>query len=733
MPRLSFTPAQRQWAFRLGLPLLVALVIILVTQESILSLGILQRLELASIDYRVQARPRDLSLNDSSNVVIVEISEESFQSLPLRWPWPRSYYSHLLRNLHAAGARAVGIDLILGSNDVYSAANDEDLRRAIRETNIAVLAGKTEVVDDRYVRTTSTEHFGNIFFGVDSSLGLVNIRNDADGVYRRYSPFFESSSGRRIPTLGFAILNRYFDIHSLATAENRPQEFFYANRSIPKYDQVSFLINFYGPSRTFRHIKFADVIDDETFTTTEEAQTGEEVNTFSDPDYGYLYDGTFRDKIVLVGSTVPEDHDLFPVSIGRGKQAGDNLIYGVEIHANVIESVIRGEFITREPPLVDIAIVVALTLLTFLVTSTLKGFKTKHPFIVELNGFLFALLEIFLIGYAALYLFNTHNYLLSTVSPVLAVLGGYVASSVYHFVLERQQRLLIKTMFSTYVNPTVVDELLRNPDKLTLGGERRELSVLFSDIESFTTIAEGMPSQELVGLLNDYLSTMTEIVFSHDGTLDKYEGDALMAFWGAPIPQPDHAVRACKTALEMQRALVELRESWGRSGKPILNVRIGINTGEMTVGNMGGKRKFDYTVIGDSVNLASRLEGANKIYRTSIMVGERTYELVKETVLGRELDRITVKGRSEPVKIHELLNARDGSAHGVLEQFLVNYSSGLELYRKREWTAAQQMFRQALQLRPEDYPSQLYIERITFYEKNPPPPDWNGVFVMTTK
>jgi adenylate cyclase len=303
------------------------------------------------------------------------------------------------------------------------------------------------------------------------------------------------------------------------------------------------------------------------------------------------------------------------------------------------------------------------------------------------------------------------------VSPVLAVLGGYVSSTVYHFVMERKQRLLIKTMFSTYVNPTVVDELLRNPGKLTLGGERRELTVLFSDIESFTTIAEGMPSQELVGLLNEYLSAMTEIVFRHDGTLDKYEGDAVMAFWGAPIPQ----------------ALAAMRESWGRIGRPVLNMRIGINTGEMTVGNMGGLRKFDYTVIGDSVNLASRLEGANKIYKTSIMVGESTYDLVRDAFLARELDRITVKGRAEALKIYELLQPPDGLTDENLGRFLLRYSSGLDLYRKREWAAARQAFEEAERLRPGDHPTQLYIERTAFYATNPPPPDWNGVFVMTTK
>lgn len=733
MPPVSLTPTQQQWVAKLGLPILVALFLIVITQESILKLGILQRLELASIDYRFQARGGNPSFKDSANVVIVEISEESFQSLPARWPWPRSYYAHLLRNLKAAGAQAVGIDLILGSNDVYSPTNDDDLRAAIRESGIAVLAGKTEVVDERYIRTTSTEQYGNIFYNVDSSLGLVNIRNDADGVYRRYGPFFETGAGQRIPTFSFAILNKYFGFPASQTAQNANDEFIYALRSIPKYDAGSMLIKFYGPNGTFRHIKFADVIDDETLTTNEEALTGEETNTFSDPDYGYQHDGTFKDKIVLVGSTVPEDHDLFPVAIARGKQSGDNLMYGVEMHANVIESIIRGEFIRKQSTTTEIFGVFLLTIVTFLFTSYLKELKTRHAFLVELNGFLFAMAEIFVISYAAMQLFAKQNYLLTIISPMLAVIGGYFASTAYHFVLERKQRLLIKAMFSTYVNPTVVDELIRDPERLTLGGERKELSVLFSDIESFTTISEGMPSQELVGLLNEYMSAMTEIVFKHDGTLDKYEGDALMAFWGAPIPQPDHALRACLTALQMQQEMVHIRTAWRDMRRPVINVRVGINTGEMTVGNMGGKRRFDYTVIGDSVNLASRLEGANKLYKTSIMVSQRTYELVKYRILGRELDLITVRGRSEPVKIFELLQMADAPVEHGLKQFLDLYTEALESYRKREWSCAKNKLEQALRLRPDDRPTQLYIERETIYEHTPPPPDWNGVFEMTSK
>ena len=733
MKQLRLTTSHQRLLSKLGLAFGVALLVIVVTQEKILKLGIIQRLELASIDYRFESRGTNASFKDSSDIVIVEISEESFKSLPDKWPWPRSYYAHLIRNLRSAGAKAIGIDLILGGRDVHTIKNDDSLRSAIRDTRIVVLAGKTEEIQETHRRITASEDYGNIFFGVDSCLGVVNVYNDADGVYRRYTPFFGTNTGLVIPSFGFAVLNKVYGFPALSTVENFSDEFIFAGMGIPKYDYRTMLINFYGPSGTFRRIKFADVIDDESLTTNEEAETGAETNTFSDPDYGYLYDDTFKNKIVLVGSTVPEDHDLFPVSFARGKQAGDNLMYGVEIHANVIENVLRNSFITKQSTSTEILVVLFFTIVTFLVTSGLKGSKSRHAVLVELNGFLFAIGEVFIVGYASLILFNKYNYLLTTISPILAVLAGYVSSTVYHFVVERKQRMLIKTMFSTYVNPSVVEELITNPDKLKLGGERKELTVLFSDIEGFTTISEQMESQKLVSLLNEYLSAMTEIVLRNDGTLDKFEGDAIVAFWGAPIPQEDHALRACLCAVQMQDALVEIRRLWKEQNKPLVNVRIGINTGEMVVGNMGGVGKFDYTVIGDSVNLASRLEGANKQYRTGILVSERTYELVKTRCLGRELDLIAVKGRSAPLKIFELLQLKDGAPERTPTEFLSLYGDGLQLYRERRWNDAKTRFERALRAKPDDYPSQLYIERASHYMLNPPPAAWDGVFVMLTK
>ena len=737
MREKRLTTGQRSWLMRIALAVGVAAIIIVFTQESILRLGILQRLELATVDYRFQFRGTNTSVRDTAHVVIVEINEESFRSLHEQFPWPRSLYGHLLRNLKAAGAKAVGIDLLFSTPDIHDRRFDDSLRAALLATGIGVLSGKREADNEAYVTTSSDETFGNIFFSTDQSMGLVNVRTDADGVFRSYNALYavDSAGGgeRRIPTLAFAILNKYFNFPPLTVPEVHDGYFTYAGRIIPQYDRGSMLVNYYGPDGTFPHIRFHDVVDDETVKTREELESGEEINTFSDPSYGYLYDGTFTDKIVLVGVTVPEYKDLFPVAIARGEHKRENMMYGVEIHANVIENVLRGDFLRVESQATSAISTLALVLITFIVSSQLREIKTRHHLIIGLLGFVFALSLIIFLGVLALFLFTKFNYVMGVVNPILAIVGGYSMSTTYHMVTERKERMLIKSMFSTYVNPSLVDELVAHPEKLVLGGQREELTVLFSDIIGFTAISENLSPEALVSILNEYLDVMSGIIFRNDGTLDKYEGDAVMAFWGAPIPQKDHAVRACLAALEMQTSLAGLNETWKGSGRPPIRIRIGINTGDMVVGNMGAVGKFAYTVIGDSVNLASRLEGANREYGTGIMVSQRTYDLVRQDILGRELDRIAVVGRSEPVTTYELICDRHEEIPADLLEMIEHYEEGKRLYHSKEWARAERAFREALKIRPDDNPSLLHLQRIEVFKQTPPPEEWNGVFVFRSK
>ena len=725
------------WIVRTLLVLAVTLLVVILTNEELFQVGLLRRLELSTLDYRFGIRGMRGGIDDSSDVVIVEISEDALRSMPAPFPWPRSYYAHLIRNLRAAGARAVGIDLLFSGVDPVSSVHDDSLRVAIKETDIAVLAGKREEDRPDVVLASTRQNYGNIFFPGDSAIGLVNLRPDVDGLYRLYNPFFtvDVTGGETVdvPTFGFALLNKYFALPALTAPRPDGDAFTYADRRIPRYDPASFLINLYGPHRTFRHVNFQDVVDDESFTTLDEQESGEAINTFSDPEFGYKVDGTFAGKIVLVGVTVPEYKDVFPAPLARGIQKGDNLMYGVELHANVIESVIRDDFLRLQTFRSEVLMILLLTAASLLVTSWVKSLRVRAGFLVELFGFLWIALLTAGAIYVSVYLFSHQGLVVKVTSALLAIAGGYAASTVYHLVSERRQRLLIKSMFSTYVNPSVVDELVANPRKLALGGKREELTVLFSDIEGFTTMSQGMQPEEIVALLNEYLSGMSVVIFRHAGTLDKYEGDAVMAFWGAPIPQADHPMRACKAALEMQDAAARLNAQWKESGRPQLRTRIGINTGTMVVGNLGGEGKFDYTVIGDSVNLASRLEGANKEYGTRIMVSERTYDAVRSEILGRQVDRMAVVGRSQPVVTYELLGLRGAPDAAALEEFVKVYTEGLTAYFNRDWPSSLAHFDHALQLRPDDRPASIHRERVRHYIQHPPPPSWDGVFILLSK
>ncbi|MBI5966515.1 MAG: adenylate/guanylate cyclase domain-containing protein [Deltaproteobacteria bacterium] len=316
--------------------------------------------------------------------------------------------------------------------------------------------------------------------------------------------------------------------------------------------------------------------------------------------------------------------------------------------------------------------------------------------------------------------------------PLLNLILTYLGITGYRYMTEEREKKKIRGAFQYYLSPSVVDQMLHNPEKLKLGGEKKDLTVLFSDIRGFTSISERMTPETLVKFLNEYLTKMTDIVFKYDGLLDKYMGDALMAIWGAPLDQPDHAQRACYTALEMVEELWGLQKKWSAEGLPTLNIGIGINAGPMVVGNMGSERRFDYTVMGDSVNLGSRLEGLNKLYGTNVIVSEMTYERVREEILGRELDSVRVKGKDQRVRIYELL-ARRGTASAEQKAMAEEFHSALAEYENRQWDKALEAFRSILANHPNDGPAKLYAERCQILKDNPPAPDWDGVYTLTTK
>jgi adenylate cyclase len=381
---------------------------------------------------------------------------------------------------------------------------------------------------------------------------------------------------------------------------------------IPIDDQGSVLINYYGRPGTFQVRSFSDV-----------------VNAGVSARY-------FKNKIVLVGVYAEGLQDIHRTPYGN--------MYGIEMIANTVNQILNGDFIRTAPNAMNIALIVFFGMLISYIVgrrSILVSYLTTFVLIV-------------VYFFAVVFLFDRYRYVLNLSAPLITGILTLFTMIAYRIMTEGKEKRAIQGMFSKYVSKSVVDELLKHPEKVVLGGEDKSITVLFSDIRGFTTLSEKLKPQELVAHLNDYLSAMTDIIFKYDGTLDKYVGDEIMAFWNAPIEQENHAELACRTALDMMSTLAELNASWPEAKR--FNIGIGLNTGVMTVGNMGSKSRMNYTLMGDNVNLGARLEGTNKIYGTNVIISEFTYDIVKDSFVCRELDSVKVKGKKKPVRIYEVMD-----------------------------------------------------------------------------
>ncbi len=723
---------------KIGIGFSIGIFVIIVGQDWLFEVNFLKDIDLLTIDLRYQSRyerqepKRDLKTD--GDVIIVSISNEDLKAFFDPYPFPRSYYAHIIENLNSAGAKAIVFDITWETLGKKQSA-DSLLRETLRKYKNIVIATTVPAggVSDKVIVRATEPTYDNIFYDVCKNIGATNIIKDRDDVCRSYFPLLDIR-GWETPTLGFAALNLYFRLRSGTTVDWQDERFFVLkDRKIPRQGST-FLLSYYGPNGTFRYEPFSQVIDDSTFETKDEyeiRELGEQINAFD-----ARMKKIFKDKIVIIGSVMAEERDYHNVPLYNEEGGKKNYaMNGVEIHATAIQNVIDNNFITTLDPTIESVIIILLALFSFIGLLALKQIHLKHAWIVEIGAALLSILLVFIVFEFSIILFSGTNVLMNVVNPSLAIIFAYFGTAVYQYMIERRQKAVIKHMFGHYINPAVVNELVANPEKAKLGGDRRELTVLFSDIESFTTISEQFHSKPegLVILLNEYLDEMTRIVLKYDGTLDKYEGDAIMAFWGAPIVQKDHALRACLAAIDMQKRLEVLRPKWKKEGKPRMDVRVGINTGIMIVGNMGGKDRFDYTVIGDSVNLASRLEGANKQYKSNIMISDFTYAHVKGKVIVRELDLIQVKGKTEPVKVYELLGPIGMEMTENQKQSLELYHEGIKLYRSRKWEETMAYMQQAYTLDEKCFAAQIYTERANLYQITPPPEDWNGVFVMTTK
>ncbi|MBI4553095.1 MAG: CHASE2 domain-containing protein [Candidatus Latescibacteria bacterium] len=423
-----------------------------------------------------------------------------------------------------------------------------------------------------------------------------------------------------------------------------------------------------------------------------------------------LLPADLKDKVLIYGLTATGTQDLNPTPFNpRYPMLG--------YHVNALNTMITGQFLHRIDRPYRLAVILSLGVIMGLIVPLFGPLSGA----LVVTGLLAAQLS------SAYYLFTLSGLWVDVVGPISVIILSYLTISVNNYIVERRERSYIQNSFKMYLSPAVVDQIARDPGLLDLGGQRKVLTVFFSDIAGFTSVSEKMSAEELVGLLNVYLGAMTEIIMQHQGTVDKYEGDAIMAFYGAPLDDPDHAVHACMACLTMQEKLTQLRDQWKADGRPDyvykIRARMGMNTGPAVVGNMGCPQRMDYTVMGDTVNLASRLESGSKPYGTHITVSENTYKMAQDVVEARELDLLRVVGKVEPVTIYEILS-RKGALAPDKAAIVQLYNEGLQLYRAQQWDESLEKLFAALKLDPNDGPSKLYIDRCERFKAEPVPEDF---------
>lgn len=623
----------------------------LASQSSLFS-----QFELKSLDFRFQLRGKKPA---DPVIRIVGIDDASLERFG-RWPWSRSYHGELMNALSEFPPRTVGFDFLFGEEDLNNPEYDEALVHFSQLLGNVVFASYFELLGEESKEILTKEKENKKFdetliqkmaltqvIGDPSQLweakeihlpfpalaqaakfGFINAPRDADGSIRRL-PLIMQYKGKVYPSFVLQLLMDYWKCgqDDVTVVVGKGIDVLKREGAvfIPTDKQGNLLINFVGDHSDFNENLFVQVLN-----ATSQIKAGEK------PDIDLEQ---FWKKIVLVALTATGTTDMgaFPFSEHSPL---------IAIHANALDTILKQNFLRQIKPTHSWGILVGLAAALFLLTALLSPLKSAVAALVLLLGTVLCNYYLFLQGWW-----------LPLVLPVILWLLMTLTITTFRYFTEEKEKRYLRKAFGQYVSPKILKELLDDPTKLKLGGERRELTVLFSDVRGFTPFCEKRQPEEVVEILNEYLDRMTEVIFKHNGTLDKYVGDAIVAFFGAPSTkiETDHALRACQAALEMIEELKKLQKKWTAEGKEALSIGIGLNSGSMLVGNMGSKRKFDYTVIGDHVNLGARLESQTRHYNCNIILSEYTLQHVQDGVQTHKLDEVTVKGKQKPVLIYELI------------------------------------------------------------------------------
>ena len=636
----------------------------------------------------------------------------------LSWPWPREVYNPIIQFCKRAGARSLAFDVLFTEPSKYGVADDQALASEIRRFPYfvsAVFLSQKEGSEKQWPSFASVPVWKidglqswlaqsryDVFLrasfpvpeiaGASRVMGNVHLNPDADSVYRR-TALFAVFDGKVLPSLALA---SYLAAAPDTPLKIDPRRFVLGDRVIPLDTTGRAVLNFRGPSGTHRAYSAASIIQSEL-----RLQNGETPSvSVSD----------FKDAYVLFGFSAPGLYDLRPTPVS-------GVYPGVEISATMLDNLLAGDFIRPVPAMVTVMITLILVLLAGAATSRASSvFRSVLVYVF----FICAPLVLCLVAYRL-------GFWLPLVVQETGVIVTLFTAGLIYYTTEGRQKLFIKNAFKQYLSPDVIEQIIAHPDRLKLGGERKMLSIFFSDLEGFTGISEGLDPEALTHLLNIYLTAMTDIIQEEGGTVDKYEGDAIIAFWNAPLEQPDHATRCVRAVLRCQAKLAEMRPSLREQLGKDLKMRVGVNTGFAVVGNMGSHSRFDYTMIGDAVNLAARLEGINKQFGTYSMISQSTMEQMGGAFPVREISRVAVVGRQEPVVVYEPM--LPGSIDDARQRMMKRFAEALALFYQGDFVRARQIFSEIV---VDDPVARAYVAKCDDLIAHPPQ-DWQGVWVVTQK
>ncbi len=729
---------------------LAIVVLMLLHASNVLPLGFVHKLENFSYDLRLNL----LMPNTIDNrIVIVDIDEKSLIEQG-RWPWSRDKLARMVNQLFSTyEINTLGFDVVFAEKDDSSGLKnlewiqqqylkddtgfadalktvknsldyDQIFANSLKNRKVVLgyyfqIHGDTNHVGQLPTETFSAESFENqpIAFSEATgyganldilqqsamSAGHFNPEPDGDGITRKISTLIEYK-GNYYDSLAIAVARVYlqnpvmqakFATVGVDTDYAGLEALEMAGKRIPVDGEVATLIPYRGVQGSFKYISASDVLNNK------------------------IRPEVLKNKIVLVGTTAPGLMDL------RATPVQSNYP-GVEVHANIISGILDNN-IKERPAYTQGAEFMLLLLAGLLLTFTLPSLNPLKATLMTLT----VLAAVIATNFAS---WQYANLVLPIASSLLMIALIYLVNMSYGFFVESQGKRQLTGLFGQYVPPELVNEMAKNPEVINLKGESREMTVLFSDIRGFTNISEGLDPKQLSQMMNEFLTPMTQIIHNNRGTIDKYMGDAVMAFWGAPLKDKNHALNALNATMQMNKAIKSINEKFAAKGWPVIRVGFGLNTGNMVVGNMGSSFRMAYTVMGDSVNLGSRIESLTKVYGVDVIVSEFVKEQTPDMIY-RELDIVRVKGKDKPVIIYEPLDIAEQVTTETFEELNL-YHEAIKCYRQQDWDLAEKQFKNLAKMAVDDTKSSLYamyLARIKQFRQSSPSKNWDGVFTYETK